>query len=341
MTQEKKSFSSREVTRSGDRWWFELQPEDKGKTYAALLREHAPESLSWKQAKQLVHSGKVFLDGSRLADPAKRYQKGYRLEVQMSAPKRAKTGDLDSERVIYVDRHVVVVNKPSGISTVPFYDDEIETLDILTRGTLQRIRKGKFQDPLYVVHRLDKSTSGLVIFARSKKALQGLQKQFYDHSILREYYAIVAGVPKESKIVSWLVEDRGDQYRGSLPKEEALKRGGKKAITHVKVLESFGETSLISCTLETGRTHQIRIQLSELGHPLVGDSVYLKAAALKGLEFPELPPFSRIALHAKNLSFTHPITHQQLSLSSELPKTMKKLLKNLRAGNFEQIESKN
>ena len=322
--------TKRTIHQQGDRWWFELHQKDEGQTYASLVKEYSPEPLSWKKARQIIHSGKAFLDGARLVDPAKRYQGGKQLEVSMSAPKRAKSGDLDSERIIYVDRHIVVVNKPSGIPTVPFHDEEVDTLYLLLKGTLQRIRKGKVQDPLFIVHRLDKLTSGLVIFARSKKAMLTLQKQFADHSIVREYYAVVSGVPTETTIVSWLVEDRGDNYRGSLPEEEALQHGGRKAITHLKVLEKYKEASLISCTLETGRTHQIRIQLSEAGHPLVGDSVYLKACSQKGREFLNIPSFSRVALHAKKLTFIHPITSKKISLSTELPKSMKKLIKELK-----------
>ncbi|MBK06204.1 MAG: hypothetical protein CL920_10005 [Deltaproteobacteria bacterium] len=314
-----------------DNWSCLLAEEDQEQTYAALVRKYAPEPVSWNQARKLIHTGKVFLDGGRLSNPANRYNEGKRLEVRMSEPRRALSGELEASRILYIDKDVVLVNKPAGMLTVSYAEiEDLDTLEILLRGTIQRIRKGRFKDPLHLVHRLDKLSSGVLIFARTKEAFKHLKEQFADHSIGREYRAVVVGHPENGTVRSWLVEDRGDGYKGSVPKKDAKKKYAKEAITHIEVLEQFTHASLLSCRLETGRTHQIRIHLSEMGHPLIGDQVYLKACARRGRIYEELPDFDRVALHARSLTFIHPTTGKEMSFNAPIPRDIKQLLKDLR-----------
>src|SRR5262249_47465942 len=149
---------------------------------------------------------------------------------------------------------------------------------------------------LRVVQRLDKETSGLVVFARSVLAERGLGKQFHAHTVIRRYLAIIPGYLSARRIATRLVRDRGDGRRGST----ALPGVGKVAVTHIEVLDRMPRHTLLSCRLETGRTHQIRVHLAELGHPICGEKVYQRE--------PDKSGTPRLALHACELGFIHPVT---------------------------------
>jgi 23S rRNA pseudouridine1911/1915/1917 synthase len=197
------------------------------------------------------------------------------------------------------------------------------TLADLLPALLAQGRPGK-RTPVYAVHRLDKETSGLVVFARSKEAERNLGKQFRAHTIERRYLAVVRGQAKPGRIDSYLVRDRGDGRRGS-----AAEPGqGKRAITHVRVLEDLGEYTLVECRLETGRTHQVRIHLGERETPICGDHVYDRP--LHGKPVPDPSAASRLALHAASLGFQHPVTGKRLTWESPLPRDLKTLLARLR-----------
>jgi len=183
---------------------------------------------------------------------------------------------------------------------------------------------------LGVVHRLDKETSGLVVFTRTWLAKKTLLQAFRVHAVHRRYVAIVHGAVRPQTIKTHLVENRGDGLRGSIEHRGGRKRpaGGepsKLAITHVDVVErlhssSFGECTLVACRLETGRTHQIRIHLSEAGHPVVGDRVYIRGYSGPVVAAP------RLMLHAAELGFVHPATNETLRWECELPSDMKRVL---------------
>jgi 23S rRNA pseudouridine1911/1915/1917 synthase len=212
---------------------------------------------------------------------------------------------------------VVVVDKPAGISTVPYDENERGTLDQLVMETISE--RGR-RAPLGIVHRIDKETSGVVVFARTVAAKLALKNQFRFHTVGRRYVALAHGQVRSSTIQSRLVQDRGDGRRGSTD-DEAL---GREAITHVKWLESLRGATLVECRLETGRTHQIRIHLAERGHPLVGERVYSKN--YRG----ELIAAPRLMLHARELAFEHPTTGQRLSFEQPLPPDMVSVLASLR-----------
>src|SRR5262249_4846530 len=173
--------------------------------------------------------------------------------------------------------------------------------------------------------RLDKETSGLVVFARTREAERKLGEQFRAHTIERRYLAVVRGIAKPGRIESYLERDRGDGRRGS-----TLESGpGKRAVTHVRVVEDLGEYSLVECRLETGRTHQVRIHLGERGTPLCGERVYDRP--LHGKPVPDRSGAPRLALHAASLGFKHPATGKGMLWESPLPKDLKTLVARLRS----------
>jgi 23S rRNA pseudouridine1911/1915/1917 synthase len=234
----------------------------------------------------------------------------------------------------FADDYVVVVDKPAGLTTMRHADEAAEhgararrflppTLQDILPDLLPRGPGGR---PTFVraVHRLDKETSGLVVFARTPAAEGHLGKQFRAHSVERLYVALVRGHAQEGHIESHLIGDRGDGRRGS----SATAEGGQHAVTNVHVLESLGDFTLVECQLETGRTHQIRIHLGEAGTPLCGERIYDRP--LHGRPFPDTSGARRIMLHAAVLGFEHPATEKQVRWTTPLPKDMANLLRRLR-----------
>lgn len=287
--------------------------------------------LPWIKARAWIDTGKVFLEG-RLANKQDRLvRSGESLELRMSAPKAQPAPEFDPKRVLYYDRHIVVANKPAGLLTVPHpQSPESATLDRLVHAYLRNVDPDPVRNKasLGAVHRIDKDTSGLVVFARSPLALKALSNQFREHTIEREYYALVHGEMKAQTIRTRLARDNGQGIRGSVPQGRANQQGeelGRLAITHVKVVERLPTATLVACRIETGRTHQIRIHLSEAGHPIVGEQVYIR-----GYKEP-LIPASRVMLHAAELGFLHPETLQAVKWSQGLPNDFKNRLKVLRA----------
>jgi 23S rRNA pseudouridine1911/1915/1917 synthase len=307
--------------------------DQSGITLAALARAHYSE-LSWSQVRQLISARRVRLNNEVSQDPARRLQAGDVVEF-LAKPERVPAA-LTADLVIrHLDDHVVVVEKPAGISTVrhpaertwkarrrelsPTLDDRllkaIATKKRLPPHKLPRLRK---------VHRLDKLTSGLLVFARSPLAERELGHQFRLHTVDRCYLAIVPGRPRPQTIRSWLVRDRGDGRRGSCP----IANRGKLAVTHVQSVEPLGEYSLVTCRLETGRTHQIRIHLADLGHPVCGDPVYCLRA--DGTRIADASGVPRLALHAAELGFDHPVTHERLRWSMPLPDDLRLVVERLK-----------
>lgn len=281
------------------------------------LRELLP-GKSWNDVRRLVRTGKIFIDGVARLDPTQPVAAGAEIELRQNAPRATRTPSLPKSAILYLDAHVVVVEKPAGISTVPYDENERGTLDQLVMETISE--RGR-RAPLGIVHRIDKETSGVVVFTRTMSAKLELKNQFRFHTVGRRYVAIAHGAVKSATIKSRLVQDRGDGRRGSTENEEL----GREAITHVKWLENLRGATLLECRLETGRTHQIRIHLSERGHPLVGERVYSKNYRGTLIEAP------RLMLHARELSFEHPATGKQLSFEQALPPDMQAVLTSLRS----------
>jgi 23S rRNA pseudouridine1911/1915/1917 synthase len=281
-----------------------------GVTLAAFVK--AKTGVPWSLAKRQITTGKVFVDGACVLAIDHRLAAGQQVELRTNAPRPP-----DPERegtLVFDDAHVVVIDKPTGVSSVPYEDREQGTAMDLVRGAWRRTGKDATSVPLHVVHRIDRATSGLLAFAKTKRAELGLAAQFRAHTIERTYICVAHGRVTSRRIESYLVADRGDRLRGSTTRTEQ----GKRAVTHVEAVDFLQAGDLRGATLcrvqlETGKTHQIRIHLSEAGHPLVGEAVYIR-------DFEGTPIASpRLLLHAATLGFAHPITGDRVSLTSELP----------------------
>jgi len=256
-------------------------------------------------------------------------------EISLSSKPENTRPDKSPLTIRHLDEHLVVVEKPAMINTVrhPLERDWTETrkslsptLEDLTIKAIHetgKLRKGA-KSRLRVVQRLDKETSGLLVFARTVEAERGLGKQFHQHSVERKYLALVPGLLMPQRIESYLVRDRGDGRRGSLENSQQ----GKIAITHVTIVERLNGFTLMGCKLETGRTHQIRIHLAEKGHPVCGDRVYRNT--VDGKLLPDGSGFPRVALHAAELGFIHPISGQKMNWTMDMPEDLQKLITRLR-----------
>jgi len=265
----------------------------------------------------------VWVDGAAALDPAARLAAGSVVELKPEGGRSAR-GPLGAEDVVHADAEVAVVVKPAGLLTVPWSEEDRGTLVSLTRTALARREAarggGARRGPgphLRVVQRLDKETSGLLVFARTIAAERHLQQQLRAHSMERRYLAIVHGRAGDATYDTLLVPDRGDGLRGSwgvfrkpkgTPPETA-----RRAVTHVSVLERLQGATLVACELESGRQHQIRIHLSEAGHPLVGERVYVRGFAGPLITAP------RPMLHAARLGFVHPRTGRELRFEAPPP----------------------
>jgi 23S rRNA pseudouridine1911/1915/1917 synthase len=294
-------------------------------------------ALSWSAARRLVRDGCVRVAGHPCLDPARRLTPGQRVEVRgpEPSPRAEPPASRPASNIVvrFQDAQVVVVDKPPGLTTMRHADEAAEfgkraqrflppTLADLLPPLLSRSRTGKPPQPR-AVHRIDKETSGLVVFALTPQAESHLGKQFRAHTIERRYLALVRGRAVSRRIESWLVRDRGDARRGSGPPGE-----GQRAVTHVTVLEELGAYTLVECRLETGRTHQVRIHLGEAGTPLCGERVYDRP--VNGRPLPDGSGAGRVMLHAARLGFDHPATGKRMTWDSELPPDMAKLLARLR-----------
>jgi 23S rRNA pseudouridine1911/1915/1917 synthase len=291
-----------------------VSSESGGAHLDRIVRAQFPEA-SWNQIRVWIRGGNVLVDRSAVSDPTAVVEAGRQIvvtarpgEKRNKAPRSA--SPTSPKLIVFSDSQVVVVEKPAGISTVPYDKEERDTLDRRLMGHLAR---GKSRAKVFLVHRIDKETTGLLVFARTQDAQERLKSQFRFHTVERRYLALVYGHPRSQTIKSNLVQDRGDGLRGSTQNPGL----GRSATTHVRVVEQFPNASLVECRLETGRTHQIRIHLAEAGHPLLGDRVYTKGYEGKPI------PAVRVMLHAASLGFDHP-SHEgrRISFESEMPADM-------------------
>jgi 23S rRNA pseudouridine1911/1915/1917 synthase len=279
--------------------------DEPGATLAAFVKARA--AVAWSVAKRQIAAGRVFVDGACVTAIDRRLAPGEVVELRSHAPRPhdpAREGVL-----VHDDAHVVVIDKPGGVSSVPYEDRETGTAMDLIRGAWRRAGKPATTIPLHVVHRIDRATSGLLMFAKTKKAELGLAAQLRAHAIERSYLCVAHGAVISQRIESFLVRDRGDGRRGSTTRRDQ----GKRAVTHVVARQALHHATLCEVRLETGKTHQIRIHLSEAGHPLVGEQVYVRELAGPILTSP------RLMLHAATLGFDHPVTGARIELSSPLP----------------------
>lgn len=281
-------------------------------TLAAVVREQT--GLPWSRARKLCTDGRVTVDGERWLDPAARVPSGAAVAVDEKAPKH-RAGPLPESAIVFFDAEVVVVEKPAGMLSVPDEPGNKDALGMHTRTLLRRMGGG--DAALAVVHRLDRDTSGLVAFARTASAQRALAGQFREHDVERVYDAIAHGDVAAERIDTQLVLDRGDGLRGSHGHYRRARgdppADARRAVTVVTPIERLRGATLVECRLETGRQHQIRIHLSERGHPLVGERVYIRDYEGKAIDSP------RPMLHARTLGFVHPGTGERVRFERGAP----------------------
>lgn len=313
---------------------FTVSPQEAGHTLAKVLRSRLG-GPSWTEVRKLIAARRVKVGDAVCSDDARRLKED-EVVVLLEHPRPLPRAAHPDRLVIrHLDEHLVVVEKPAGVNTVR-HPAELEwseqrreldpTLEDLTQWAAARQlgRPTRELPRLRIVHRLDKETSGLVVFARSALAERELGLQFRKHTVTRRYLAVVPGYLTPQTIQSNLVPDRGDGRRGSTQLPDV----GKEAITHVAIEERLTGYSLLSCRLETGRTHQIRIHLSEAGHPVCGDKVYMKR--FSGEMFADKSGAPRLALHATELGFRHPVTGAELHWTMPLPGDLAKMVERLK-----------
>jgi 23S rRNA pseudouridine1911/1915/1917 synthase len=282
--------------------------EKPGETVAAFVKGRTGQP--WSQVKRWIERGKVFVDGACETAIDRRLAPGQAVELREAAPRPR--DPLREAVLVHDDAHVVVLDKPAGVSSVPYDERETGTAMDLIRGAWRRMGKPATKVPLHVVHRIDRATSGLLMFAKSKRAEVGLGAQLRDHSVERTYACVAHGKVVSGRIESMLVEDRGDGIRGSARHADQ----GKRAVTHVVAQEVLRHATICEVRLETGKTHQIRIHLAESGHPLVGETVYIRDFTERG---GKLLTSARLLLHAATLGFVHPVTGETLRFAAPLP----------------------
>lgn len=283
------------------------------------------DNLSRNFIQNLFEEEKVLVNG-KIAKSKVKLLTGDMIKIEIPKPKELK---VEAENIpldiIYEDKDIIIVNKHKNMVVHPAPGNYEGTLvnallyhctDL--SGINGIIRPG-------IVHRIDKDTSGILVIAKNDLAHNDLAAQFKEHSIKREYYALVEGrIKKDGGTIDAPI---GRHVNNRL--KFAVSDGGKRAVTHYKVLDVFNSCTLVKCTLETGRTHQIRVHMAFIGHPLVGDTVY-------GLKKQKITNNGQV-LHAKTLGFIHPTKKEYIEFNSELPKEYKEILKKL--GGKEEYET--
>jgi len=303
--------------------YVRLEPAHQGWRLDRALAVAVP-TLSRERLKALIRSGAVESGGAPVRDPATKVRGDESLQVAVPEPKPAHNEAQDIPlRVIFEDEHLLVVDKPAGLVVHPAAGNRDGTLvNALLHhcgGSLSGI--GGVARP-GIVHRIDKDTSGLLVVAKTDVAHEGLAKQFAAHSIDRRYLAIVNGVPKMKQGIVDAALARSSANRKKIAIAEEGR--GKRAVTHWTLVSPLKDSALVECRLETGRTHQVRVHMASIGHPLLGDPVYGRSGKTHGKILKDLQ-FQRQALHATELSFTHPVTKHRLSFSSAMPADMQEL----------------
>lgn len=286
---------------------FVVRPEDAGQRLDQVLAANI-EGLSRRKARVLIDLGGVFLDGARVKIAGKMPRKGQtivahiggaleRATKDVGAAARAKDeASLPPYRVVFEDEDIIVVDKPAGLLTAPTPESD--------RGNLFDQLKRSFRQTLFLVHRIDLDTSGLVVFARNEEANRVLSERIRVHDFDRQYLTVLQG------LVSW------DKLTVDHPV------GGKPAVSHFQVEERIAASAtLVRVRLETGRTHQIRLHGLHVGHPVLGDRKYGQATALQA---------PRLALHATKLGFAHPRSGELVGWESPLPADLHGWLETLR-----------
>ncbi|HEX8323752.1 MAG TPA: RluA family pseudouridine synthase [Tepidisphaeraceae bacterium] len=338
---------------------YEVRKNNIGQPLSAMLKRIFADK-SWTDVKRLVTSRRIQINGNLCTDETRRLKPGE--VVRIAEASLDKPPDEEQITLRYQDEHLLVVEKPAGVTTLRHAEERDwdekrknrqNTLDELLQKLIDRhgiarmpgrgagaggqqqhrkqlnkqVQRGRARIKVRAVHRLDRDTSGLMVFALSTAAEQELVRGFSKHLYTRAYLAVVHGhIDQPRTIETNFVRDRGDGLRGSLPQGQTAP-DAKPAITHIKPVRRVGDYTLIECKLETGRTHQIRIHLAEIGHRLCGETTYNRP--LGGETLPDNSGAPRQVLHAYRLGLTHPITGGPMNFEMKMPRDLQRWLKRL------------
>ena len=298
---------------------YEVASEGSGQRLDRYLAEQEPE-LSRSYLQKLIREGRVLADGK----PAKAGTKlAAGMKILLDIPEAKEPEILPEDLpldVLYEDQDVILINKPKGMVVHPAAGHDTGTLVnallFHCRGELSGIngilRPG-------IVHRIDKDTTGVLIACKNDKAHNIVAEQLKDHTITRRYRAIVCGNLKDDE---GTVDAPIGRHPTDRKRMDVVRTGGKRAVTHYRVLERFGAYTYVECRLETGRTHQIRVHMASIGHPLLGDEIYGRGKAPFHLEGQ--------TLHAMVFGFLHPATGEYMEFEAPLPEYFEELLRKLR-----------
>jgi 23S rRNA pseudouridine1911/1915/1917 synthase len=321
-----------------------VRAQENGARLDRILAAQLPD-VSRSRHKALILSGQVAVGGATIRDPSHRVNAGTRIDLTMPPPAEAAiAGESIPLKIVYEDEELLVIDKPAGLVVHPAAGNRSGTLvnALVAHCGASLSGIGGERRP-GIVHRLDKDTSGLLVVAKTDRAHRALSAQFADHGragpLRRSYLAFVWGVPERPRGTIDKPIGRHPHAREKM----AVRADGREAVTHWEVVERyFGNdgkpvASLLCCRLETGRTHQIRVHLAAIGHPLLGDEVYgggfkTKASLLAPPAREALAALARQALHAHVLAFEHPVGGNVLAFRSELPDALSRLHISLGAG---------
>ena len=295
-----------------------VKENNQKKRLDSFISEECGLNLSRTMVKKLLDEEKILLN-NKLQKASYKPEIGDILTIDIPKPKEIKLEAQDIPvPVVYEDNDIIVVNKPKGMVVHPANGNP--------DGTLVNAILAMCKDSLYgiggeirpgIVHRLDKDTSGLLIVAKNDLAHMNMSKQIQERKVTKKYIALVKGNVPEDEATIHMPIARSTKDR----KKMAVDAKGKDAITHFKVLKRYGKYTLLELKIDTGRTHQIRVHMSYIGHPVVGDMVYSNGKNEFGVEGQ--------MLHAKSLEFKHPVTNKEMHLEAELPEYFKKVLAKL------------
>jgi 23S rRNA pseudouridine1911/1915/1917 synthase len=313
-----------------------VEPGDVGERLDRLLAARLAE-LSRTRIKHLVEDGRVTLAGSAITDPSMRVKAGQRFTLALpEAVADTPVPQAMDLAIVYEDAHLLVLDKPAGLVVHPAPGNPDHTLvnALLAHCGESLAGIGGVKRP-GIVHRLDKDTSGLMVVAKDEVSQTKLSADFAARHVTRAYEAVVWGVPQPR---AGEITGRIGRSPRNRQKMAVLRAGGKTAMTRYRVLRAFKDVAaLVECRLATGRTHQIRVHMTEQGHPLIGDATYGDRRSIGRLRaLPEearerLTAFPRQALHAILIGFHHPVSGEYLEFSSRLPRDMAELVKGLEA----------
>jgi 23S rRNA pseudouridine1911/1915/1917 synthase len=309
---------------------FRVLPESAGKRLDLLLVE-CLNGLSRSRIQTLIKAGRVQVDEERAARPGLRLQGGEQILVEAAEAEVATTPagrPIRTLDVLHADEHLIVIHKPAGLLVHP--------TDRVVGGTVADLAQERFGDlpevqgqgRAGIVHRLDRLTSGVMVLGRTAEALENLKLQFKERRVQKTYLALCHGEPRFDN--EWVREPIGLDLRRRDRQRVTTEEEGREAATLVQVRERLRGFSFVAAQPKTGRTHQVRVHLTHLGHPIVGDRMYHHPGALSVPLPPDAPAMGRQALHAERLVLTHPGSGQEVTFEAPMPEDMCALLEYLR-----------